>query len=631
MVTHPPPRTDAPRLTVCRAMSYAASSKPTCKDQNIPVMIVTNNAGGLRHDERPGSGVDRIAAQLLRREGAPDRRLSAGSPRACSATTPASRRSACPTRAAISSCCPIWARSSGARPSTGWSSRCRACSARRARPKRSSRPTAASPITPGLLRNGVPTAADDHALHGEMPCAEMDGAGLECGADERGPWIAVTGMREYAMGFGAHYRAAPRVVLRPDATDFDIVMAVENLSAAPMDLMYLCHVNFAFADGARIVQPVPFTPEHVVTRTAIPGHVAADRRLSRADRGARRRSRADGDARRARALRSRAGVLYQGRSSAGRTGVSISCCARREGDGFAISWDPEAMPHTIRWILANSDQRVAAFAMPGNLRAGRLYRGEAQGPCAQPRRRRQGGFRDPYRLCRRGARRRRRASRSRERADDRRNAPHRRRRQQHGRSRDLCRIACRCAARRSRRPASRWAMAARAPTRRSRRRKLGASVIMVTKVGDDMFADNTIRNLARFGVDTKYVDARARPLQRRRADHGRALGREFDPDRQGRQRRPLARRHRGGGRGPQDLRPDPAAARSAARDGLCGDRLRQAPRRRDAAQPGARGRRPRSRAHPRRELPGAQRDRTRDPVPACRSAARRRSRRRRAV
>ena len=35
--------------------------------------------------------------------------------------------------------------------------------------------------------------------------------------------------------------------------------------------------------------------------------------------------------------------------------------------------------------------------------------------------------------------------------------------------------------------------------------RLGASVVMVTKVGDDMFADNTIRNLAGFGVDTKYV------------------------------------------------------------------------------------------------------------------------------
>ena len=35
--------------------------------------------------------------------------------------------------------------------------------------------------------------------------------------------------------------------------------------------------------------------------------------------------------------------------------------------------------------------------------------------------------------------------------------------------------------------------------------KLGAEVLMVTKVGDDMFADNTIRNLQKFGVDTKHV------------------------------------------------------------------------------------------------------------------------------
>jgi ribokinase len=35
--------------------------------------------------------------------------------------------------------------------------------------------------------------------------------------------------------------------------------------------------------------------------------------------------------------------------------------------------------------------------------------------------------------------------------------------------------------------------------------KLGASVVMVTAVGDDMFADNTIKNLAGLGVDTTYV------------------------------------------------------------------------------------------------------------------------------
>ena len=44
--------------------------------------------------------------------------------------------------------------------------------------------------------------------------------------------------------------------------------------------------------------------------------------------------------------------------------------------------------------------------------------------------------------------------------------------------------------------------------------RLGASVMMVTAVGDDMFADNTIRNLASVGVDTTYV----------RRVHGRSSG-----------------------------------------------------------------------------------------------------------
>ena len=97
----------------------------------------------------------------------------------------------------------------------------------------------------GILRMGVPGPADNHALHGEAPCAEMDKAGVSCGVDADGAWIAVTGEREYAMGFGPHYMLA-----------------------------------------------------------------------------------------------------------------------RKEGDAFAIAWDPTVMNKTIRWVLANSDQRVAAFAMP---------------------------------------------------------------------------------------------------------------------------------------------------------------------------------------------------------------------------------------------------------------------------
>ncbi|WP_323120230.1 ribokinase [Burkholderia alba] len=35
--------------------------------------------------------------------------------------------------------------------------------------------------------------------------------------------------------------------------------------------------------------------------------------------------------------------------------------------------------------------------------------------------------------------------------------------------------------------------------------KLGAQVVMVTKVGDDLFADNTLRNFASVGIDTEHV------------------------------------------------------------------------------------------------------------------------------
>ncbi|WP_415769916.1 ribokinase [Pseudomonas sp. LB3P38] len=35
--------------------------------------------------------------------------------------------------------------------------------------------------------------------------------------------------------------------------------------------------------------------------------------------------------------------------------------------------------------------------------------------------------------------------------------------------------------------------------------KLGADVLMLTKVGDDLFADNTLANFQHFGIDTRYV------------------------------------------------------------------------------------------------------------------------------
>ena len=215
----------------------------------------------------------------------------------------------------------------------------------------------------GILRSGVPGPGDNHALHGEAPCAEMDEAGIACGEDERGPWMAVTGRRDYAMGFGAHYLATPRVVLRAEATSLAVVMEVENVAADPMDVMYMCHANFAFPEGARIIQPVPFAPQYVVARTAIPGHIPPTPEYEAAIQEFARHpeqmevlkepKRYDPEQ-----------VFYIKGVKRGPDGLVHFMALRREGDAFAVAYDPESMPHNIRWILVNGGQQVAGFAMP---------------------------------------------------------------------------------------------------------------------------------------------------------------------------------------------------------------------------------------------------------------------------
>ena len=272
------------------------------------------------------------------------------------------------------------------------------------------------------------------------------------------------------------------------------------------------------------------------------------------------------------------------------------------------------MPHTIRWILANSDQRVAAFAMPATCEPEGYSAEKRKGNVRSLAGRRESGLHHPHRLCRPRPPRRPPRRHRRRPADD---------RTMTGRIAvigsnmvDLVTYVTRMPVRGETVEAPSFEMGhgGKGANQAVAAAKLGAD-------GDDGHQgrrrhvrrqhDPQPRRLRRRHAPRR---ARAGPLERRRAHHGRAVGRELDPDRQGRQRRPLAGRHRARRRRSEDLRPDPAAARNPGRDRLCGDRLRQAARHPDAAQPGARGRRPRSRAHPRRHVPRPQRDRARHPV-----------------
>ena len=215
----------------------------------------------------------------------------------------------------------------------------------------------------GVLRNGTPGPADDHPLHGEMPVAAMDSAHIRFGEDDRGAFAEVGGHVEHVMGFGPHYVARPCVRLHAQSGLIHVEMAVKNLSAHPMELMYMLHANFDFIAGAEIHQPTGFSPESTVIRKAIPGHVTPSPAFKAlledlAINPARMRRLDEPE------LYSPEQVFYLrdlGRDQTGRTRLVMEL---PEGDGFSVSYDPADFPHCVRWILNDGDAQVAAFALP---------------------------------------------------------------------------------------------------------------------------------------------------------------------------------------------------------------------------------------------------------------------------
>jgi len=215
----------------------------------------------------------------------------------------------------------------------------------------------------GVLRNGCPGPEDTHALHGEFACAAMDTARLVLSGDDAGPMLRVESSRVHAQGFGNRYRATAHVALGEAATLFEIGLAVENTGGRPMELMYMCHINPAYAERARILQPAPWTPRTVAVRSVAPAHVPSSpeyratiaRLVERPEIGAALDGGVSYDPEQ---------VFYLHGLGQAEDGTTRLMLRRDEGDGFAIAFSLREFPHVVRWMMRTPDHRVAAFALP---------------------------------------------------------------------------------------------------------------------------------------------------------------------------------------------------------------------------------------------------------------------------
>lgn len=121
----------------------------------------------------------------------------------------------------------------------------------------------------GLTAMGGPGPTDSHPLHGELPNAPFQNAWIEAREGD----VVIGGSYQHTVAFTVNYRATFEIALDPNDAHISVSGRVENLRAAPMELMYLAHANFRPVDMGELIYAAKPTPESVRVRQSIPAHI----------------------------------------------------------------------------------------------------------------------------------------------------------------------------------------------------------------------------------------------------------------------------------------------------------------------------------------------------------------------
>ncbi len=115
----------------------------------------------------------------------------------------------------------------------------------------------------GVAAFGAPQPEDTHPQHGEIPNIEYNEAYILCGEDEKGKYVTVGGVLDYNIAFVRNYNFSPECKLYENASTIKVDVSIENMKNTPMEYMYLCHINYAPIEGAKLVYSAKRDAEHI--------------------------------------------------------------------------------------------------------------------------------------------------------------------------------------------------------------------------------------------------------------------------------------------------------------------------------------------------------------------------------
>ena len=215
----------------------------------------------------------------------------------------------------------------------------------------------------GALRMGNPGPQDNHPTHGELPCAAYDEAALVAGQDEKGNYIGITGLNEYNQAFTSKYHARPSIELHEHSTLMDVSMVIENLSNYPMELMYMCHVNFVPVDHGRIVQNVEWTSEGMKLWKNIPTNIDVPQKdidfLDKIKKNPKLTEVIDPDDQ-----YNLHTIFSLNSTKTDEKGWTHFMQMHPDGSADYLAYKPEEFDHNVRWMIRTKDHQALAFALP---------------------------------------------------------------------------------------------------------------------------------------------------------------------------------------------------------------------------------------------------------------------------
>ncbi len=115
----------------------------------------------------------------------------------------------------------------------------------------------------GVSAFGAPQVEDTHPQHGEIPNIGYNEAYIICDEDEKGKYVSIGGVLDYDIAFVRKYRFNPECRIYEAASTIRVDVSIENMKNTPMEYMYLCHINFAPIDGAKLIYSAKRDAEHI--------------------------------------------------------------------------------------------------------------------------------------------------------------------------------------------------------------------------------------------------------------------------------------------------------------------------------------------------------------------------------